>query len=167
MVKFHASIAQSAILIFCILGLEPHINIAQDVGQKWIIHKFMKDARFNMIDEKKLKEAIRENMIPERFGRRCDPLDVIYGILQVIDEQPKVGEWIPCSDKLPDEEGIYLVTFKQGKSVRLVGYGCSQRTVLWEPIGYGWHDLRTADYYASDSITAWQPLPEPWKGVEL
>ena len=45
-----------------------------------------------MIDEKKLIEEIREKIIPEKFGERCNALDVIYAVLQVIEEQPKVGE---------------------------------------------------------------------------
>lgn len=57
-----------------------------------------------MIDEKKLIAEIREKIYPEKFGERCNSLDVIYAILQLIDEQPKVNEWIPCSERLPDEE---------------------------------------------------------------
>ena len=51
-----------------------------------------------MIDEKKLIAEIREKIRPESFGEQCNSLDVIYAMLQLIDEQPKVGEWIPCSE---------------------------------------------------------------------
>lgn len=55
-----------------------------------------------MIDEKKLIAEIREKIIPEKFGERCNALDVIYAVLRVIDEQPKVAEWIPCWERLPE-----------------------------------------------------------------
>ena len=55
-----------------------------------------------MIDEKKLIAEIREKIRPESFGEQCNSLDVIYAMLQLIDEQPKVGEWIPCSERLPE-----------------------------------------------------------------
>lgn len=41
--------------------------------------------------------------------------------------------------------------------------GSCRRTVLGYPIGHGWYNLQTADYYAKDSIIAWRPLPEPYK----
>lgn len=44
-----------------------------------------------MIDEKKLIAEIREKIRPESFGEQCNSLDVIYAMLQLIDEQPKVG----------------------------------------------------------------------------
>ena len=42
-----------------------------------------------MIDEKKLIAEIREKIRPESFGEQCNSLDVIYAMLQLIDEQPK------------------------------------------------------------------------------
>lgn len=53
-----------------------------------------------MIDEKKLIAEIREKIRPESFGEQCNSLDVIYAMLQLIDEQPKVGEWIPADSPL-------------------------------------------------------------------
>lgn len=33
-----------------------------------------------------------------------------YGGRGMIDEKkPKIGEWIPCSERLPEEDGIYIV----------------------------------------------------------
>lgn len=74
--------------------------------------------------------------------------------------------WILTSKKMPEEDGRYLVTFKHNTNVCLVGYGFCQRTVLGYPIGHGWYNLQTADYYAEDSIIAWKPLPEPYKEKE-
>ena len=32
--------------------------------------------------------------------------------IKTIEEQPRVGEWIPCSERLPEKEGSYLLTAK-------------------------------------------------------
>ena len=66
-------------------------------------------------------------------------------------------KWIPCSDRLPDKDGRYLIYYD---------YGCI------ECLDYadGWNCRR--DYlsgeiyrdYESHSVVAWMPLPEPYKG---
>ena len=64
------------------------------------------------------------------------------------------GEWIPCKERLPKEEGIYLVTatnyiFDTDEIV--VG-------TCYFNIEYGFSNNR--------KILAWMPLPEPWKGAD-
>lgn len=44
-----------------------------------------------MIDEKKLIESFRASL---NTGRETFPIDLI---IECIEDQPKVGEWIPCS----------------------------------------------------------------------
>ncbi len=57
-------------------------------------------------------------------------------------EERKTGKWIPVSERLPEEKGMYLVTV--------------QDYVLMEQwSGTGWWATRP---------TAWMPLPEPYKG---
>jgi len=61
--------------------------------------------------------------------------------------------WIPCSEKLPDEDGIYLVTDDSGgvKETHESWFiECDDGTPSW--------DLA--------NVTAWMPLPEPYKGGE-
>lgn len=111
-----------------------------------------------MIDEKKLIREMREKIRPERFGERCNPLDVIYGMLQLIDEQPKVGEWIPCSERLPevpedtdDEDCPEFNVMIKGASVAT--------TLKYSPDG-AWFDDLGRVY----EVIVWMPLPEPWEG---
>ena len=91
------------------------------------------------------------------------------------------GEWIPCSERLPEEEGKYLVTFGafaetiNGEkiifgdidgSVSEIGYGCYERDIFWNPTAFGWYDLATATPFDKRAIIAWMPLPEPWEGAD-
>lgn len=59
----------------------------------------------------------------------------------------KQGEWIPCSERLP-EDGSYLV---------------------WLPFAPPNYRIAVAEYYRGHwtiktPVSAWMPLPEPWKG---
>ena len=101
------------------------------------------------------------------FSVYDDTYDVVIHC-ETEEEQKKVIErlstdWIPVAERLPEEDGRYLVTFKYGIKVCMVGYGYCKRTVLGYPIGHGWYSLEEAQYYAEDSIIAWMPLPEPYK----
>lgn len=61
------------------------------------------------------------------------------------------GEWIPCSERLPDkEEKIYLVTIDYGD-----GLSCIAPRFFWNKERL-WNE-------AEEYITAWMPLPEPYK----
>lgn len=74
--------------------------------------------------------------------------------------------WIPVEERLPEEEGKYLVTFAIDEKVRLVGYGCCQKDILGNNIGFGWYDLYRGIYFSGKAFIAWQPLPEPYRPEE-
>lgn len=64
-----------------------------------------------MIDEKKLFEVIKEHSYPiTQFDNSVDIGMTLAGIKQAIDEQPKIGGWIPCSERLPEPARMYLAT---------------------------------------------------------
>ena len=60
-----------------------------------------------MIDEKKLLEKI-DNNVPDLTS------DQIYKIAEVIVKQPKVNEWIPCSERLPEVGEKVLCSLNPG-----------------------------------------------------
>lgn len=71
-----------------------------------------------------------------------------------VEPERKKGEWIPISERLPEEKGSYLVTDDAGgvKTVQddeFLRY--EDGTPLW---------------LYSQSVTAWMPLPEPWEGEQ-
>ena len=71
---------------------------------------------------------------------------------------PTVNQWIPCSERLPDEKGEYLVTY----------HPCYWDNVQ-QDIKVGIDSFRGKTSWAKKKhqrVIAWQPLPEPWKGEE-
>lgn len=116
-----------------------------------------------MIDEKKLIESINNQIkwMNNEAKTKSDE-DVMAGlkvVLALIDEQDKVGKWIPCSEMLPEKNGMYLVTQLMYSFDRPKGYGYPPEGKEVDYVEYqdGW---RRADFY---EVLAWQPLPEPYK----
>ena len=62
--------------------------------------------------------------------------------------------WIPCSEGLPKEEGFYLVTLEDKCG--------AETTIRFFRIENG---LRYWGKWGNETITAYMPLPEPYKGV--
>ena len=63
--------------------------------------------------------------------------------------------WIPCSERLPEDDSICIVTVEYPNNKTMVDYGWFDRKrVCWF---VGMQEFRTSN------ILAWQPLPEPFK----
>ena len=96
-------------------------------------------------------------------------------VLAAIEGAPSVQHWIPCSQRLPKEDGEYLVTYEKGYAedygfepigiapfeVDCEGFGVWQeefdRYTLGS-LGSEWVDI---------PVTAWMPLPESYKEDNL
>ena len=83
-------------------------------------------------------------------------------IVQIIDEQPKVGEWIPASERLPNTNGVYNVTRKISEGEYKINisdsaYFDGQNT---------WHADNRVNHGREylKNVVAWSELPEPYKG---
>ena len=104
----------------------------------------------------KLKIAI-EN---EEICKNCPTAERIYGenLLGAMAlgfsygmEAGRPQEWIPCSERLPEEDGYYLITldFEWGREIEIG---------LWTD-GEWFNDNRHANI-------AWMPMIEPWEGTD-
>lgn len=109
-----------------------------------------------MIDEKKLIEDIlqHENVLASanhvyKSGYRDRQVEII----DIINRQPKVGEWIPVSEKLPEESGTYIVNAIENCIVHVTFAKWMKRMKKWNLTG-------SRSYW---KVTAWQPLPESYK----
>ena len=127
------------------------------------------EGEINMIDEKKLIEEIEDRLgdwedaageyrrIGDEEGvaiyeRRAVELKVV---LKKIQKQPKVGEWIPSSERLPETDDVVLITVFNIDNNKLF----VTPAVYQHPFFCTWNTLAP-----EDKVIAWQPLPEPWEG---
>lgn len=96
-------------------------------------------------------------------------VEVINGMADTIaDLERKLAEreWIPVSERLPENNGRYLVCYKGivGMRTNILHYGVPSplHTRGTEKCFYD-VDREYGDV-PYDDIVAWQPLPEPYKG---
>lgn len=119
-----------------------------------------------MIDEKKLINELKKIFESDEENINCTLSDFAYHVFDCIEEQQKVGEWIPCSERLPEmhredmeAEGEYYmisnpVIVTDGQQIYIAEY---EDDIDYR---YGWHSLDGEDY---DNIIAWMPLPNPYR----
>ena len=95
------------------------------------------------------RDVIREFQKPEySFGSSV--FNVIRNVptADIRTDRPK-GEWIPVSERLPENNGHYLVTEKRGRV-------CS----------YVFRKEGNSEEYWRRCAVAWMSLPDPYKGGE-
>lgn len=112
----------------------------------------------------------RLRSLAENYGRLqlgfADSAEIIkyVGMEQAVDLAMEIvkevaeeynGGWIPCSERLPEDDSICIVTVEYPNNKTMVDYGWFDRKgVCWF---VGMQEFRTSN------ILAWQPLPEPFK----
>ena len=110
----------------------------------------------------KILELIAQNTLCNRdsisFFNECGIKFISVGkakeIVQEVAEKYNNG-WIPCSERLPEDDSICIVTVEYPNNKTMVDYGWFDRnSVCWF---VGMQEFRTCN------ILAWQPLPEPYK----
>ena len=81
-------------------------------------------------------------------------------------------KWIPVSERLPENDGDYLIRKQLGKYhwYDVLGFAKDGRKVNeydfeseWENVWYSYDS--EWGYVTSDNVTHWMPLPEPPKEV--
>ena len=120
-----------------------------------------------MIDEKKLINYIKAEINP--YGKLFNDTAYEFGLklidyIEAMEKQPQVGGWIPCSERLPEKTNderypISLVTLSNG-DVCLGVYRHDDKE-WWTRMSEG-----ETVYSTAHKVTAWQPLPEPYKESE-
>lgn len=105
-----------------------------------------------LIDADALYKKVTEKYCDIVAGRY--PFNIVaYDMAEMVKNSPTVeparGEWIPCSERLPEEDGMYLITSDVlgSKEIQCVLY---QNMILH-------------DFISSGKAVAWMPLPEPYE----
>lgn len=127
-----------------------------------------------MIDEKETIEAIEEKILEVKADKeKCDVIfdfaDILMAVyrelIYFIEKQQRVGEWIPCSERLPEMHKVLLdydeyymvsdsVLVTDGKDVFISEYEVD------DDFSYGWFFEGTK---CENEITHWMPLPKPFR----
>lgn len=104
-----------------------------------------------MIDEKRLIKECEERLL------------VGTNVIKLIEEQPKICEWIPLEEKTPENGEHVLLSFANEKQEPLVG------TWKVDDEGGAFYAPFTGRTYASLGyfVSAWMPLPEPYKPEDI
>ena len=71
----------------------------------------------------------------------------LKGVIEVLNRMPSAQQWIPCSERLPEEDGLYLVTTSKGQ-VQVHVFN---------------HNGNSEEYWMRCN-KAWMSLPKPYKG---
>jgi hypothetical protein len=72
------------------------------------------------------------------------------GEVETVEAEREEHLWIPVTERLPEEEGDYLVTKIDDENVPIIGFAYYNE--------FGWASKKT--------VTAWMPLPNPYEGAE-
>lgn len=117
-----------------------------------------------MIDEKRLLEVLEKNF--------CG-IGGVEVLKQIINEQPKVGEWIPVEERLPKEHDSVFAKLKgtdkwysgmfEKRSDEVIvtcEYGDGTRVTKTSKTIDGKWSIETKSI-SKLKVLFWQPLPEP------
>lgn len=116
-----------------------------------------------MIDERKLIDEMTKEY--KKYYAGTGKGEDFTIAMQMVMNQPKIGEWIPCSERLPEKNDIYLITLKD--SVTIKGSSRNSDCYITSVRCFNarrkkWNSGLERDNPGME-IIAWKPLPEPYK----
>lgn len=97
----------------------------------------------------KLVEILRKPIFPHEL---VDPIEAVADYL--LDSGVTVQEWIPVTERLPEESGMYIITANDGHAQRV-------SFVQWQKKNRIWNLTGARSYWR---VTHWMPMPQPPKG---
>ena len=84
--------------------------------------------------------------------------------LESLPAQPE-PRWIPCSERLPEDDDIVLITMDDSITVRGAFFEqiSNQLGFFKEGVWHWGYEIGEAYWPETTHVTAWLPLPEPYK----
>ena len=90
--------------------------------------------------------------------------------INALEQEPKKGHWIPCNERLPEDDKKQYIVQKTNGSIDILGFTKD----AYKLDGYDFAEYKGKNkqlFYKYDSeygyiewkCEAWQPLPEPYK----
>lgn len=73
-------------------------------------------------------------------------IEIVNQLAEEYVSEINAGKWIPCSERLPEEIGRYIVSLKDGRSLEGIYNNASKNFVLYE-----------------NEVVAWMYMPQPYK----
>lgn len=114
-----------------------------------------------MIDEKKLKKELAElsmkcpySVLDDRFALYTECFEKAMNLVK---EQPKVGEWIPVEERTPENLEFVDITFTCETFFGETEYFSS----IAQYDGYVWWN--TDGDILDEDVIAWKPRSEPYR----
>lgn len=118
----------------------------------------------DLISRKALIEKIRKYGI---CGSGYSDEERINDVIDMIESEPSAQQWIPCSERLPEEDGEYLIWYD-------CGYGTDNPSdddekgymIMNFDVGMNSFVFLGSEFIYCETAVAWMPLPEPMKTKE-
>lgn len=128
----------------------------EEARREYLEEQMQKAQRSMKYWESRIDRSRPGNLMDEAYGKASDAgwkYNFYKDALEALENQPK---WISVEDKLPEQEGMYIVYIERNKGNAFIGTDHYDFLNHWG--GEGWYDGRY--------VTHWMPfdsLPEPPK----
>ena len=137
-----------------------------------------------LIDADELMEEIKKMIQPMSTPDGAGMYDMeinaydeaIVDIMRTINKQPTVNEWIPCSDRLPEDydNRFYMCTVENHEDdppmfcqyEEEYGFGFWNDIYDEHTLGFVDSEFKTNEELGYEKVIAWMLLPEPYKEIE-
>lgn len=130
----------------------------------------MKDGLIHKSDMEQLIDAVWQKWDIRDMDQFRDGLLEALAVMPSTQLECKTGRWIPCSERLPEEDKEVLISYryKEGEGdtshveMDITTYG--QMYFGGNKVGNHKHWRAPFEYFESNyEVIAWMPLPEPYK----
>lgn len=99
-----------------------------------------------LIDDALQREEGTARIVGKRYVNTIADHLIAHGVT--------VQEWIPVTERLPEESGMYIITANDGHAQRV-------SFVQWQKKNRIWNLAGARSYWR---VTHWMPMPQPPKG---